>query len=294
MVFALALLVAVATVSVQSVSIVHHRRGELAAQRAGDNGVYKAPLATDCRSPCPALNTLANHGLLFRDGKNIDHDMLKQALIGVYGLGQGFGTVFALAATKKFADPTTGKISLCDLLTNIHSNDQPSHATGVEHTGSMSREDRPDFTRASNPTQRSPSPAQVGVILAGSTDGTTITMRDLVAARTKLWANSYTARPALKTDALATQEHIIADVESCLLLGALSGNSNGGHFQISKAYAQSFLLSETFPAGWQKSTNELGIPQLLACLAQEGYSWAANELTGLAELSKHWFGSSSV
>lgn len=284
---AFASLVLCCVAAVSSTSIVHHRRVSLNAKVRDE---YLAPGPNDCRSPCPALNTLANHGLLPHDGKNIDYAMLKSALIDVYGLGPTFGFVFARAATKKFATPATGKFSLCDLLINVHNNQQPSGATGIEHSASLSREDRPDFTRASDPTQRSPSQAQVDIVVKSSTDGKMITMKDFVKARGKLWDKSYAARPALKTDKLKTQEHIIADVEGCLLLGALAGNSNKGKFQISTAYAQSFLHDERFPVGWTKSSRSLGIPQLLMCLTQEGYTWAANEFTGIVELGKHWFG----
>ncbi|KAJ7275950.1 Cloroperoxidase, partial [Mycena rebaudengoi] len=38
-----------------------------------------APSATDVRSPCPGLNTLANHGYLPRDGKKISIPMILKA-----------------------------------------------------------------------------------------------------------------------------------------------------------------------------------------------------------------------
>ncbi|KAJ7586835.1 Cloroperoxidase [Mycena floridula] len=38
-----------------------------------------APTSTDLRSPCPALNTLANHGFLPRDGRNLTPDIVLQA-----------------------------------------------------------------------------------------------------------------------------------------------------------------------------------------------------------------------
>ncbi|KAJ7575701.1 Chloroperoxidase [Mycena floridula] len=38
-----------------------------------------APKATDLRSPCPALNTLANHGFLPRDGKGLTPDSVIKA-----------------------------------------------------------------------------------------------------------------------------------------------------------------------------------------------------------------------
>ncbi|KIM33590.1 hypothetical protein M408DRAFT_60998 [Serendipita vermifera MAFF 305830] len=48
------------------------------------------------RSPCPALNALANHGYLPRDGKNISIPQLVKALTGVYNLS--YPLAFALAS----------------------------------------------------------------------------------------------------------------------------------------------------------------------------------------------------
>jgi hypothetical protein len=36
-----------------------------------DVGVFMPPSDSDIRGPCPGLNSLANHGFLPRDGKNI-------------------------------------------------------------------------------------------------------------------------------------------------------------------------------------------------------------------------------
>ncbi|KAI9907679.1 hypothetical protein PsorP6_002966 [Peronosclerospora sorghi] len=52
-------------------------------ETSGVNGTN----ATYRRSPCPALNTLANHGYLHRDGKGITHEMFVQALEKVYNVG---------------------------------------------------------------------------------------------------------------------------------------------------------------------------------------------------------------
>ena len=42
--------------------------------------IYQAPGPNDSRSPCPALNALANHGYLPRDGHNISADLLLSVL----------------------------------------------------------------------------------------------------------------------------------------------------------------------------------------------------------------------
>lgn len=42
------------------------------------------------RSPCPALNTLANHGFINRDGKNVDIEDLANALELVFRVDKTF------------------------------------------------------------------------------------------------------------------------------------------------------------------------------------------------------------
>jgi len=52
----------------------------------------------DKRSPCPAINTLANHGYLPHDGKNVGFWQLVQALRSVYNLSLLLAVLFALGA----------------------------------------------------------------------------------------------------------------------------------------------------------------------------------------------------
>ncbi|KAJ6460577.1 Cloroperoxidase [Mycena sanguinolenta] len=47
------------------------------------------PKATDVRSPCPGLNTLANHGYLPRTGRNITIPMIVDAASNVYNMDAG-------------------------------------------------------------------------------------------------------------------------------------------------------------------------------------------------------------
>ncbi|KAJ7023376.1 Cloroperoxidase [Mycena alexandri] len=57
------------------------------SSRSSDNHVWIAPKATDLRSPCPGLNTLANHGYLPRGGKNISIPMILEAAIDGFNIG---------------------------------------------------------------------------------------------------------------------------------------------------------------------------------------------------------------
>ncbi|KAJ7198451.1 Cloroperoxidase [Mycena pura] len=52
-----------------------------------DDHPWIAPGPTDVRSPCPGLNTLANHGYLPRNGKNLSIPMMLQAAIDGFNVG---------------------------------------------------------------------------------------------------------------------------------------------------------------------------------------------------------------
>ncbi|KAJ7720028.1 Cloroperoxidase [Mycena metata] len=56
------------------------------ASSSVDNHAWIAPTATDLRSPCPGLNTLANHGYLPRDGRNISIPMMLSAAIDAFNV----------------------------------------------------------------------------------------------------------------------------------------------------------------------------------------------------------------
>lgn len=92
---------------------------------------FQAPTSTDSRSPCPGLNALANHGILPRDGKNIDLATLSVATFKGFSLAEG-ATVLVGGVGLKAS--TTGNAS------TFHLEDLNAHEV-IEHDGSMSRED---------------------------------------------------------------------------------------------------------------------------------------------------------
>jgi hypothetical protein len=61
---------------------------------------WQAPGSTDKRSPCPALNALANHGYLNRNGKQLTAKAMQNAMSLVYNLSPAFGDALATAAVK--------------------------------------------------------------------------------------------------------------------------------------------------------------------------------------------------
>ncbi|TFK37516.1 hypothetical protein BDQ12DRAFT_652502 [Crucibulum laeve] len=61
------------------------------------NNVFHYPTTSDSRSPCPALNTLANHGYIRRSGTQITLFVLTRTLVHVYNVS--FLLAFILAFT---------------------------------------------------------------------------------------------------------------------------------------------------------------------------------------------------
>jgi hypothetical protein len=110
---------------------------------------YMAPKEGDSRSPCPALNAMANHGeslyvmtngtfiythfwigILPRDGKNISFKELNRATSATYNFGETFCfTVSNFSAGMLGKSYERGTCNLADL--NVHN--------GIEHDASLTR-----------------------------------------------------------------------------------------------------------------------------------------------------------
>jgi hypothetical protein len=101
----------------------------------GEGGVWPAyipPREGDSRCSCPGLNTMANHGLIPRDGRNISFKEVNGQLYTVYN----FAPSFSLYTTRFLAQvlgrsPSSGHFDLSDL--DVHN--------GIEHDASLVRRD---------------------------------------------------------------------------------------------------------------------------------------------------------
>lgn len=67
-------------------------------QMSNDNHDYIPPGNGDVRSPCPFLNTMANHGHLPRSGRAVTFEGIRQTIVDVLGLHNDFATVLTTAA----------------------------------------------------------------------------------------------------------------------------------------------------------------------------------------------------
>jgi hypothetical protein len=92
---------------------------------------WRAPdLTKQSRAPCPMLNTLANHGMLPRDGKNITADMFADVLKKHLNLERSFWWIVA-NTTIEVVKPLQTAIDLEDI--KMHN--------GIQHDAALTRND---------------------------------------------------------------------------------------------------------------------------------------------------------
>ncbi|WQF83630.1 Putative chloroperoxidase [Colletotrichum destructivum] len=96
--------------------------------------VWQAPGSNDRRSPCPLLNSLANHGYLPRNGQNISVDALIEGMHAGLNLREDAKLFFRLQGNKAVGASSTGD------KTTFHLNDLNKHDL-IEHDASLSRAD---------------------------------------------------------------------------------------------------------------------------------------------------------
>ncbi|KAI1044751.1 hypothetical protein LB505_013534 [Fusarium chuoi] len=99
-----------------------------AALAVSASNEWRAPTASDRRSPCPMVNAVANHGYLPRDGLHISLADLIVAFTDAINLDPAATT---LVGTKALTTGNNGTFNLDDL--NKHG--------VIEHDGSLSRAD---------------------------------------------------------------------------------------------------------------------------------------------------------
>lgn len=240
-------------------------------------GTYAPSTPSDIRGPCPLVNTLANHGYIPRDGRNIRVSELSAAMHDV-GLSTVLGAVFAnpIFLEHKPAPQRTPLARLWYLVRNpwaiffsrfgmrragqvdsegerVLNLDQLGLPGVVEHDVSLTRRDHQQ--REGNIAIQAD---LLKDLLAASSDGEFITAEDFARLRKRRIERQTADNPGRVYGA---QAHQTGCTEIALVLGAIGNGS-----KIRCDYARAFFQEERFPVkeGWKKRPwwNALGLLEL--------------------------------
>jgi len=195
---------------------------------------FVPPAETDSRTPCPALNALANHGFLPHDGLAINPDTLRQNLVSVYR----FTPVLAAATVD-------GSWSLCGKFvagkkapTDLH---EFAKHNKIEHNASLAHADTPAGE------EYAPVTTDQGLLkdlVSRSADGESLTMEDLARVRVE--------REDALPEPLTTQQQTAGRQASCLLLSRF-----GDGEKVPVSNVQTFLGESRIPDGYNGPTSSL-------------------------------------
>lgn len=230
---------------------------------ASERGTYIPHKFTDIRSPCPAINALANHGYIARSGRNVRASEIHTAL-GELGVGSMLGTFFTYPpfielhtgaqatppswwsmignpfsyALSSFAMRTPGQkdaegVACLNL-------DQLGTYNVVEHDVSLSRF---DYAQGDNHT---PQPELIKDLLAASSNGSTLTVADFVNLRKARYERQKRENSKLRYAALQNQ---IACTEVALVLKVFGNGS-----EVPVSHVKALFDDERLPReeGWTK------------------------------------------
>ncbi|KAG7377252.1 hypothetical protein PHYBOEH_000978 [Phytophthora boehmeriae] len=210
---------------------------------------FKRSQAKYHRSPCPALNTLANHGYLSRDGKDLTPDIIIQAIVQVYNLDAALAEVLV--------SPLADRFTLADL----------GEHNVIEHDASLVHDDAwkggdPSYVNAT----------LVSNLLSRSNEAQQLSKEALAAHRREREAES-TATTSDFEQTFTFQRALISYSESAIMLLVMGDH---GTSTLSVDHAHSFLMEERIPDDYEKPTSPV---TLFWCM------WTAMQLKVLSFLS---------
>ncbi|KAH9844176.1 Cloroperoxidase [Rhodofomes roseus] len=202
---------------------------------------YSPPLAGASRSPCPALNALANHGYLPRNGRGITALQLVRALVEVYNFSVPLAVVLSVVG-----------VVLCGNWWSLDLHQLAKHGL-IEHNGSLVHDDaHPHEVYAPTAVD----PKLVAQLLALS-PSPSLTLRDF--ARARALRDGSIPAPLDKVhseiargEAVLTMQTFGSGDQNVDEVGGLDG-------AVSKAFLEQWLGQERLPDGWHKPQVPIGL-----------------------------------
>ncbi|KAL0945971.1 hypothetical protein HGRIS_012249 [Hohenbuehelia grisea] len=191
---------------------------------------YIAPSSEDSRCACPALNAMANHGILPRDGKNISFKELNHAIRTTFNFAPSFCFFVPHFSADMLHKPySKGTFDLEEL--SLHN--------GIEHDASLCREDV-----VHQPDQGTPHLPFIKELLATATGkdaegNPLLTPADLSAYSSKRRVDARETNPEFT---LSFFHKMFGSSNSSTLLTILGGRIKD---------IEPFLVDERIPDGWE-------------------------------------------
>jgi len=202
---------------------------------------YFSPTDEDSRCSCPALNAMANHGILPRDGKNISFKDLGATIRVTYNFAPSF-CFFVPNFAANFLNKNYGKDTFDLAELDLHND------SGIEHDGSLTRKDS-----ALVPNQGKPHIPFVEELLASATgkdkeENPLLTLKDLAAYSSKRRVDARASNPEY---CLSLFHKLFGSSNSATLLTVFGGRVRD---------VESFLTEERLPEGWEsRARSRMGL-----------------------------------
>ncbi|KZT12576.1 Cloroperoxidase [Laetiporus sulphureus 93-53] len=208
---------------------------------------YVCPPPGASRSPCPALNALANHNYLPHDGRRISIPQLVRALTSVYSLSFPLAIILAVVGVFK-----------CGGWWHIDLHDLAKH-NAIEHDGSLTHDDTP---RGSTFAPIEVDSKLVHQLLSVS-PCEWLTLSDFAKARAERDQQMQTPLDALHAE--------IARGEAVLTMEVLGQHISHKHAAdvvhhmvtdeqgVPKTFIEQWFQEEKLPDGWRRPATSVGL-----------------------------------
>lgn len=228
------------------------------AQLTEEAWPFQAPQPGDLRSPCPALNAAANHGILPRNGRDIDLEMMGAAVRLAYNMTYD---AMLVVGEPGLTTSTTGNAS------TFHLSDLAQHMPqAVEHDGSLTREDA--YFGRGKPIQNDFSWKAWGRTLDSWGNASIIDFR---VAATELKAR-FDYGMQFNPEFNATFARTGALLQYGLMMSTFGNTLTGdGNVSLIRYWVEKERLPLEF--GWQPSKSELNLPENLLLAGNISAIW---------------------
>ncbi|CAG8960595.1 hypothetical protein HYFRA_00013419 [Hymenoscyphus fraxineus] len=223
--------------------------GAFCAATCSAQNDWRAPLTTDKRSPCPMVNSLANHGFLPRDGREITLQALKDGFKQGANLAESATEV---VGGKALSTSTTGNPETFNL------DDLKKHPGFLEHDASLSRQ---DTFFGDNAIFNS----SIWDHTLGFFPDPVISVQQAAAAIADRQVKARAENPEFN---MTAGDKTAMNVETSLYLLTFVDEAQS----VQKEWVDVLFTEERLPIeeGWVKPTTEVSVPMVLAKVAEIG------------------------